>query len=362
MSASHPTIAAPPELLNSKELAAVGNISVYHLNAVGDMLFSLPPLLALRQLFPGAKITSIVRPHLRELLEPAHLIDEIILRPHNSKSAAGIAFVQELRSRHFDLAVLFSQSASTNLFALLSGAPARVGFIDTIFPWLLSHVIQLTGITCTAKLLYLTEWLGAKPQKRDYVGMLKVSPENQDKAAALLQKAGLGNESFAVFSFAQGPGAMPNYKAWRPEHFIELGQRLLKQGIRPVMLGAKSDLAEGQHFAEEIGPGAVSLAGKTSLGELAGVIQQAMLAVGIDSGPAHLAAALEVPLVALFGPTDPTVTGPPGRNCTILRHPQPCIPCRKPSCTDRPCITTITPEEVLAAAEKLIANQASGQS
>jgi ADP-heptose:LPS heptosyltransferase len=87
---------------------------------------------------------------------------------------------------------------------------------------------------------------------------------------------------------------------------------------------------------------------------LVAVIEMARVLVGIDSGPTHIAAAVGTPVVALYGPTDPAVTGPQGPDCIVLRREMPCSPCRKPTCADRLCMAAISPEEVVEAAAKLV--------
>jgi heptosyltransferase II len=329
-------------------------IAVYHLNGVGDLLFSFPALLALRHAFPNAEITGIIRSFLRDLLEPSQLVDNILFRPEWRSRLDVPSFLYKLRQKKFDLAVLFSQSASMNLFARASGTKLRIGFIDTIFPRFLSHPLPLRGITCSSKLLYLTEQLGAKPQKRDYVGLLKVSDAQRAKANALLQEAGITEEPLVVFSFAQGAGLPNPHKMWLHEKFVETGLRLLKNGLRPVIIGAPADMEEGLLLAKDIGKSAVSLAGRTGLGELAAVIQHSSLLIGIDSGPTHMAAALDIPAVALYGPTDPSITGPQGDKVRVIQKDFPCSPCRMPTCAGRPCMEAIEPEEVVSAAMDLI--------
>lgn len=344
-----------------RDPAAIRRIAIFHLNGVGDLLFSLPALQAIRQHFPHAHITSIIRPHLGALLAPTQLADEIISRPNRGRLVGAAKFLRKLRTSRFDLAVLMSQSASANVYAFLSGISTRVGFIDTIFPRLLSHPINLRGISSTAKLLHLAERLGACPQQREYVGMLVLTEEQQNGAKRLLREAGLADQPFAVLSFGQGPGARADYKAWSHDSFAAVGKSLLQKNLVPVVVGTRAEVAEAELLAEKIGAGAVCLAGRTSLGELAAVIQQTALLIGIDSGPVHLAAALRVPVVGLYGPTDPEVTGPEGAGAIVIRKARPCAPCRKPTCEDRPCMSAITPEEVIRAAEKLIGEKVRGR-
>jgi len=334
--------------------AALGRIGVFHLNGVGDLIFSLPALLALRQLFPQAHITSILRPYLQDLLAPTGLVDEILLRPEKTARREAPGFLLELRRARFELALLFSQSLSANVYALLSGAPIRVGFVDTIFPQLLNPVLNLRGITSVGKLLYLVEQLGARPAKLDYVGLLKPSFQQQAKVTALLQEMGAEKGRLAVISFGEGSKRPYPYKVWGREKHVAVGKHLARRGWQPMVIGSKGEAAEAALLAEEIGEGAFSVAGRTSLGELAELIGRAELFVGIDSGPTHIAAALGVPLVAIYGPTDPTVTGPQGNNHIILHHPRECGPCVTPTCEDRPCLAAIGAEEVITAVDQLL--------
>jgi heptosyltransferase-2 len=342
--------------------AAVGRIAIFHLNGVGDLIFSLPALLAIRQLFPQAHITSILRPYLRDLLEPIGMVDRILLRPERETQRETLAFLRELRRGHFEMAVLFSQSLSANIYALLSGAPIRLGFVDTIFPQLLNPALNLRGITSVAKLLYLVEQLGARPAKLDYVGLLKPGRQQQKRVTALLGEVDGDKDRLAIISFGEGSKRPYPYKVWGREKFAAVGKYLSRQGLRPVIIGSKGEAPEAALLAEEIGRGAFSFAGRTSLGELAELIGRGEIFVGIDSGPTHIAAALGVPLVAIYGPTDPTVTGPQGSNHIILHKPQDCGPCVTPTCDDRPCLAAITAEEVIAAVDQLLGNSSSNKS
>ena len=223
--------------------AALGRIGVFHLNGVGDLIFSLPALLALRQLFPQAHITSILRPYLQDLLASTGLVDEIILRPEKTARREAPGFLLELRRARFELALLFSQSLSANVYALLSGAPIRVGFVDTIFPQLLNPALNLRGITSVGKLLYLVEQLGARPAKRDYVGLLKPSFQQQAKVTALLQEIGAEKCRLAIISFGEGSKRPYPYKVWGKEKHVAVGKHLSRQGMRPMVIGSKGEAA-----------------------------------------------------------------------------------------------------------------------
>jgi len=122
-----------------------------------------------------------------------------------------------------------------------------------------------------------------------------------------------------------------------------------------VIVGGGKDVALGDEIIAGLGRRAANLAGRTTPSELAAVLAQCDLLIGIDSGPMHVAAAMGLPGVGLFGPTDPGRTGPQGEGHEIIFHRQPCWPCMTPTCQGRPCLAAITVEEVLAAARRALA-------
>jgi lipopolysaccharide heptosyltransferase II len=360
-------VASNVESLYREELserATVRRIMVFHLNQIGDLMFTLPALKVLREAYPAAHITSVLRPHLAGLVERTGFVDEILHRP-SAPFGAAVGMGLKLREGKPDMAVAFSQSATMALAARLSGAPHRVGYVDSDLARLLTHRIQVRGIPCPEKVMRLVRGLGLEPDKTDYVGLVKLSEEDYETGERLLEEAGLSGEG-PLIALAPGESNERPYKSWTTEGFIEVASELSRAGARLVVVGAENDRALGDEITSPVGPGqAANLAGRTTPSQLAVVLARCELLIGIDSGPMHVAAAMGRPVVALFGPTDPWKTGPLGEGHEVIFHRQacwgPCIHPITPSCTDRACMMAITPEEVLAAARRVLARWAAAR-
>lgn len=349
--------------------AKVKRIAVFHLNQIGDLIFTLPALKALREGFPEAHITSVLRPHLAGLVASSGYVNRIEHRLQG-RIAGPLRLTRALRRERPDLAVALSQSATMTLCARLSGAPHRLGFLDADLSRLLNHRVQERGIPCPSKVLHLVRCLGLEPEAESYVGLLHLSPEDREAGQRLLSQCALSGRG-PLIALAPGESTDRPYKSWSATGFAAVAARLTDElEARLLLVGGGKDHA----LAEEILSGAKSpdpanptacslgtansaanLCGKTTPSELAAVLSHCDLLIGIDSGPMHVAAAMGRPVVGLFGPTDPGRTGPQGEGHQIIFHRQPCWPCQTPTCQGRPCMAAISVEEVLAAVHRALA-------
>jgi lipopolysaccharide heptosyltransferase II len=361
---SAPRVAEEVEAIYRRALcdrAEVKRMVVFHLNQIGDLLFTLPALKALREAFPQAHITSVLRPHLSGLISHSGYVDEIIHRPSGGPRKA-INLGLRLRQTKPNLAVTLSQSASMALCAWLSGASHRVGYVDSDLCRLLNHRVQVRGIPSPRKVLRLVRSLGLSPEKRDYVGLVRLSDEDRASGQKLLEECDLWGHGPLV-ALAPGESSDQAYKSWNESGFREVAAALVRRhGARLVVVGSQRDRLLGWEVISPLGRReACNLAGKTTPAQLAAVLEQCDFLVGIDSGPMHVAAAMGRPVVGLFGPTDPALTGPQGEGHEIIFHQQPCWrPCIHPmipTACDRRCMEAITVEEVVAAAERTLARQ-----
>jgi len=343
------------------EREGVERIVVLHLNQIGDLMFALPALKALREAFPGAHITSVLRPHLAGLVEHSGFVDEIVHRPDGGPwRAAGLGL--RLRRARPDLAVVFSQSATMALCARLSGAKHRVGYVDSDLSRLLNHRIQVRGIPCPEKVMRLLAGLGLEAEKRDYVGLIRLSKGDEEEGGRKLGECRPRREGPLVALAAGEAGGRP-YKSWSGEGFREVARRLAEEErARLVIVGSEKDRTLGDEIMSQAGVGQqCNLAGRTTPAELAAVLAGCDMLIGIDSGPMHVAAAMGTPVVGLFGPTDPYRTGPQGEGHEVIFHRQecwgPCVHPVTPKCAERRCMSAITVEEVLAAARRILARR-----
>jgi lipopolysaccharide heptosyltransferase II len=152
----------------------------------------------------------------------------------------------------------------------------------------------------------------------------------------------LPTNNYAVIA----PGARWKTKRWPPEKFGKLASLL---PFHVVVVGSKGDESIADEVVALSKGKAMSLAGKTTLKELIEIIRGAQFFVSNDSGPLHIAAALNIPVFAIFGPTDPVRTGPYGKGHTIIREEIPCIPCFRRTCHDLKCMEGVSVEKVFQA-------------
>jgi ADP-heptose:LPS heptosyltransferase len=325
-------------------------ISTLHLNQIGDLLFSLPLLKSIRDHCTDASIHCVVRPALEGLLRDSPFVDRILLRHGTLPSTCEL--IKKLRGQHYDLLISLARSQECLLLAGLSGAGVRAGFAR--FPWdrglTVKEVIQ--GHNSWYNNAHLLRRLDIPITQNSYVGLLCVN----DPAV----RAGLP-EHYAVIS----PGASRRRlaKAWDELKFGELIARLAGEyGLTCVLVGGQDTrgcTGAIASFAEGFRKGGQEqlkdLAGTIDLRELCGVLKGAEIFVGIDSGVMHMASALDIPVVGLFGPTDPFYTGPQNAHSIVVREDLSCSPCYlRESCTHRRCMTELGVDKVLDACRKLL--------
>lgn len=326
------------------------SIAVIHLNQIGDLVFSLPLLASLRQQYPRAEICSILKPALVELLEASPYVDRII--PKKEDWTAKWTLARELRRQKPDLLICLARSEEAFLLTMFSRATLKAGFAN--FPWdaaldVKEHIEGHNSSYNNAKLL---KALGIPIMQDRYVGLLQVSP--------VQPPSGLPAR-YAVIS----PGASSRrlIKAWDEDKFADLIVRLHQRyGLSAVLVGGVDsracnesirELALGRSGAAR--DGIIDLSGRLSLKALVAVLKQAELFVGIDSGVMHLASALDLPVVGLFGPTDPFYVGPQNRKSRVVREDLDCMPCYiKPSCREYDCLRRLGVNRVWDACASLL--------
>lgn len=326
-------------------------IVCFHLNQLGDLLFSLPALYNLRQALPHAYVASVVRPNLRPLLEASGLVNEVVERPCGGIKE-DLHTATKLRHKRFDTGVLISTSPGTSLIALLAGIPRRIGFVHSMSRLLLTHAVPFEPPPSTLNNLRLMEVMGCSMVKRDYVGLIKADASSRQDSEQLLRLAGVGDgDSYVVL--APGTSSGREIKRWSDEGFAQVADLLQSRyGLRSVVVGNTS----GQRISK-ISGNTVDLTNKTSISTLTAIVEEARLLIGVDSGVLHLAAAVGTPVVALFGPTNPNITGPQGDGHQVIYACLPCRPCMSDKCKfDRKCMEMIRPDEVIESAERILAN------
>jgi heptosyltransferase-2 len=340
----------------SRDPEVVGQILVRAPNWIGDAVMSLPVLAGLRRLFPLAEITVLAAPRVAPLFAAQPGVVEVI---HYPSGRGKWQILWEMRGR-FDLALALPNSMESALGLWLLGVPSRVGYNTDSRRLFLKEAVsghrKLAGLHTVFYFLGLLKALGGVAAFTPPT--LYLEPEEETRGARFLEECGHPGQGPWV---GLSPGAAYGpAKRWPPERFAALGQELLREfDARLILLGGKEERTVANQVKEHLPGGVIDLVGLTSLREALGVLSQLQLLVTNDSGLMHAAAALSVPVVALFGSTDPESTGPFTSRATVIRHPWPCSPCFKRTCdVGYACLQDISVDEVLAAARVWIGDGA----
>jgi heptosyltransferase-2 len=292
------------------------NILVKGNNWLGDAVMSLPTLRSLREMRPKARITLLTKPAFADLYRSSPHVDEVL--PHERGNLRHwMGMVRDLKSRKFDAALLLPRSISSAFLAWSARIPRRIGYGRAA---LLTDRPEPVGRRHRVHHFHhLLSALGEPPAV--HAPKLDLLPDAKDWAKERLPGDGwIGLNPGATYGAA---------KQWYPDRFIELGKRLAKRG-RIVVVGGPAEAELGAKVARAVE--GECIAGKTSVSQLAAAIARCSLFVTNDTGPMHVADAVGVPIVAVFGPTDWITTPPYGRKHAIVRHEIECAPCLKRVC------------------------------
>jgi heptosyltransferase II len=328
-------------------------------NWVGDNIFAIPAVQRLKREFPAARLTVLAARGPAPLWELAEGVDGVIpfeLRGGLWDLPKKRRLIRRLRSRRFDLAVIFPRSFESALWVRLAGIPRRWGYGEEGRSFLLTRPARSArGYRRTPRIDYYYRLLdGGGGDAAAAPARLFISPDLRRRALDLLKEAGIEPEERLLAGFHPRASYGPA-KCWPPENFARLA-RLLAEKRKAVILlfGTEKERELLEEIAAGAGEGTVNLAGRTDLETLAALISLCRVLVANDSGPLHLAAALGVPVVGLYGSTDPQATGPRGEKTRVIYKGVDCSPCLLRVCPkDFSCMTKIKPQEVLAAVEEL---------
>ncbi|HMD40736.1 MAG TPA: lipopolysaccharide heptosyltransferase II [Candidatus Acidoferrum sp.] len=326
-------------------------------NWVGDAIMALPALRAVRARFPEAEITILARPYVAFLYKGQGVCNNIIDLDYKRD------MVSDLRAQKFDTALLLQNAFEAAWFAWRAGIPERIGYARDGRSLLLTKAVPVPKpgeIPAHEQYYYLellrrVGWLDSLPND-SFIG-LDVPEENRQRAAAFLLSNGVRPDSLRV---AIGAGASyGSAKCWPPDRFAELANRLHaedpKAKVDVILFGTRAEAPVSSAIAAGMRLPPVNLTGKTAINDLPALLSQCHLFVGNDSGAMHVAAAVGLPVVAVFGPTDPFGTAPVTPRCSIVQEKPYCSPCFLRRCpTDHRCMTRITSSAVEAAAKKWI--------
>jgi heptosyltransferase-1 len=343
----------PSDDLRSRDFR---KILLIKLSALGDVVHTIPLLNKLRRRYPAARLDWLVTPGIGELLAHNPAISNVIEFARDDRSApwrltpyvSAARLIATLRAAEYDLVLDLQGQLRSAVFAFLSGAPVRIGFdkpradvwqsLQRKIPdqarqhawqgareasWLAytDHIALPTlDVHPVERYLGVGPMLGLDDGAADFA--FPIPPEAHARIEALFDYYGIATAKLLVMA----PGTVWETKAWRRDGFAEVARHFMQKGFAVTLIGSDRERALCDAVGK-LAPGAVNLAGETTLSELAALISRAAICVSNDSGPMHLAVALGRPVVSVFGPTDPVWAGPYRREGAVLRAGLPCSPC-----------------------------------
>ncbi|MEA5113427.1 MAG: lipopolysaccharide heptosyltransferase II [Geobacteraceae bacterium] len=344
-------------------------ILVLRYRFIGDTILTIPFLRNLRRAEPEAEIVWVVAPGSSDVVHGVPYVDELLYwdpvtihadsRGAHKTLSSKWSFIKYLRRMRFDKVYVLKRSLSSAIIARLTGAPERIGFDTEARGFLLTKrvpyrhdqhevqnfldVLRADGVSITDD--YLEAWL---------------TEEEKEFATDYLESAGVTKSDtlIALHPFTANPP-----RAWHQENFIELANRLqMLYNAKVLIFGGKRDAPMADKLRNGISPAPIMAVGTTTLRQSMALLGLCRMLVCNDSGIMHLAAAMRVPLVALFGPQSPVKFGPWGEKCRIIYKAFPCSPCRQrffsecePSARMKPaCIEDISIDDVLRESMNLM--------
>jgi len=336
----------------------VTNILVIKLRHIGDVLLATPVFASLREAYPDAKLSILVNRGTEEILAHHPAIDELIIA-EKGRIGAQLRFLGILRRKRFDCVVDLTDGDRSAWISVVTGSSVRIGF-NAEHRWrglLYSHVaVPLAEDVHRVEYdLAALRPLGLTPRRSRPT--LHVSSDDDAVAEQTLHDLGADRNSSSEMLIVIQPGARYPLKVWPPERFAELADRLAKAFNCRILLGGdgkERDVAESVRQQTASKP--TIIAGRLSLLQFAALLKHCALFVGNDGGAMHIAAAVDVPVVALFGPTYPHRWGPRGRVSEVLYKGLDCRPCYHPTCIrgEENCMRMISVDEVFDACNRLL--------
>lgn len=328
-------------------------------NWLGDAVMGTPVLEDIRYHFPDAHLTVLCHQGIKNLLESNPFIDEFITFSREKKGDAEEKkkVFDSLSRDHFDIGILLTRSFSSAWWFWRGKVKRRIGFGDHCRRLLLTDSLKIPPneekehLVITYKRLLAPLGIGISNTKP----RLYSSEKEQQEARSLLQSFGIEPHHLLI---GINPGAaFGSAKCWLPERFQELTSRLLElPDARVVYFGDNIGKPLVDEICKPFSEKVVNVAGKTSLGTFTALLTKVSCLVTNDSGPMHVAAALNTPLVAIFGSTNEIKTGPYDTGLVIHKHVA-CSPCYRRTCPiDFRCMKSITVDDVWSAIQRLVPN------
>jgi predicted lipopolysaccharide heptosyltransferase III len=341
---------------------ALRNILVVQLGDIGDVVWTTPTLWALREAWPEARLSILLRAGSGCLLQADPSLHEIF-EVHQA-GIGQILLVRELRGRHFDVVFDLRADDRGAIMARLTGAPVRIAqYYPAGLPFwrnrLFTHLVNPAPprkriLGAAEQSLRIIRGVGI--EAKDTRPRLWIMEQVRNRTGVILEKAGVpqpGGEATDGRWISLNPFSRWLYKEWPAERWIEIiGWLRESYGLTAVIVGSEAERLRAAGIAEACGGAAHNLAGCTTLSELACLLSFSRLHIGVDSAAPHIAAAVGTPTVTVYGPSDWRDWAPVGDGHCVVVPDMICVPCRNKGCDgsgESRCLETLGVDKVKEA-------------
>lgn len=341
-----------PSVKLALDPASPSKVLLLRLRRIGDVILTTPAIAALKKSFPRASLTYVVeKPYVR-LVEDHPALARVIAIDPKLKARDSWRLIRWIRKEHYDAILDFHGGPRTSLWAFLSGARLKVGYLIRGRGWPYDIAVPRSNpqgpIHSVENHLNLVRSLGVNIPKEPPLYLPPARKEEAARVAGLFKDKALAGAKAVVLHI----GAGNRFRDWGLENLAALAGKLGGlRGVRVILIGGEDDSARAAAIIEKGAVHAFSLVGRLNLIEIRDLIDRAALFVGPDSGPMHIAASTDTPIVAFFGPTLPAHFSPWRRMATLIQKDLDCRPCKQREClhADFRCLQNISAEEVYAA-------------
>jgi lipopolysaccharide heptosyltransferase II len=346
--------------MNPIHTEEIQNLLIRSTNWIGDAVMTTPAVRAIRKRFPNTHISILAKPWVVPVFENSEHIDRLLIYDDQGRHKGifgKFRLAKDLKKYHFDAVILFQNAFEAALITFLAGIPLRIGYNTDVRQLLLTHAVSCTNEIKkkhqTDYYLNIIRGIGMEEYNRELY--LKLNQKDRFRVEKILTEQRLSVDDKLI---GINPGATYGpAKQWPYDRFARLADKIQAfTGGRIVIFGGPHDKELGRKISRRMLNRPIDLSGGTSLGEAMALIERCDLFITNDSGLMHVAAALDVPLIAVFGSTNPATTGPLGSNSKVVQAAVPCSPCLKSDCPEGhlKCMDQIDADRVFDVAKEML--------
>ncbi len=346
------------------DLKRIQRVAIVKLSSIGDVVHALPVSAALKRSFPHLQISWITEERCAEMVTGNPYLHEVLTIPgkawrhgawHPRTWQQVRQTVSVLRSRRFELTIDLQGLLKSAVVAWLTGAPLRIGYHwQREGAWLFNKVVpkEPTSVHVVQEYLDVARFLGAETEPVEFP--LIIPREADERVERILLDEGLPASNGFI---SINPSAGQPFKRWRTERWAEVITYIHERHRLPVVLvGSRADRPLAEDIRARTSAPFVDMVGRTNLKELAAIVRRSLLHLCGDTGSAHIAVALGVPVIGLYGPTNHRRTSPYGQEHRMITHKDQCPVCNSPNPRRQhsDCMDMITVDEVVEMVERTL--------